>query len=104
MKMGFALVAALGAAGLVACSTTANVEGQFNARESEASSLRQIALLGFTGPNGDEFGRALQAQLASATSNGGPWFTIASGEVVKARSGASGSDAQAVANAVAFGK
>lgn len=97
-------VAMIAGAVLGACTTTAAVEGQFNARSAEASSLRNIAILQFTGENGDAFGRDLQGKLQSATSEGKPWFNIASGDVMKARSGASGTDAQAIATAAAFGK
>lgn len=58
------------------CATTVAISARFPARYAETTDIRRVAIAGFGGFGGNEFGSALQAELVSATFDGKPYFTV----------------------------
>ncbi|MEM1035864.1 MAG: hypothetical protein AAGI14_03805 [Pseudomonadota bacterium] len=74
---------------MAACATTtATVTRELSARNADASSLRDVTVLGFTGDAGEEFANRLEAKLSSATlSTGERYFTVKERQSLNSRSG-----------------
>lgn len=61
---------------IAGCATTVDIPARIPATNTEAASLRKIAVADFYGPDGDRFAYELEAALASVTFDTKPYFTL----------------------------
>ena len=90
---------------VAACATEGvSVNTVVPARDVGASQLRNVAVVGFSGNDGEGFTAELESALANATLNGAAYFNVTDRQTVRGMTGTRGASAQDIAQIVSFGQ